>query len=479
MSDPISNQPGSRRLFDPRQADALYKPIPTFAEWAATPVQSKRWERYRQQLKGFKNVSKETLQRAYSIVRRAAAIDTGAIEGLYEVDRGFTFTVAMQSALWEERLHEKGAEVRRIIETQIEVYDYLLDFATGKQPIAQAWIREIHKQITAGQATYRALTEVGWQEYALPRGEYKSLPNHVVAPDDTIHSYAPVEMVATEMRRLCQEFESPEFLNAHPVLQAAYAHYAFVCIHPFADGNGRVARALASVFTYRTAQVPILILAEHRPEYLQALRAADSGDATIFVKFILERTLDSMELVQASIEAAQTPPTDTIIQELDALYTTSGGYTHHAVDEAGQLFAKHFLDAIREVAGQYQSQHLSIRADIHETGQYPATRNNYRIPILGGGRLIFIQATTQAPASAHTARRYYLEVPKDYGADDDLLIRDDANSSIITARINDIVPTLSGILSMRLRLSSKKIIDEIIHELRLAAEENVRQIGYR
>lgn len=30
------------------------------------------------------------------------------------------------------------------------------------------------------------------------------------------------------------------FVKAHPVLQAAWAHFAFVAVHPFADGNGRV-----------------------------------------------------------------------------------------------------------------------------------------------------------------------------------------------------------------------------------------------
>jgi Fic family protein len=56
------------------------------------------------------------------------------------------------------------------------------------------------------------------------------------------------------------------------------AHYAFVAIHPFADGNGRVARALASVFTYRAYSVPVLILAESRNDYLTNLEAADRSN---------------------------------------------------------------------------------------------------------------------------------------------------------------------------------------------------------
>lgn len=73
-----------------------------------------------------------------------------------------------------------------------------------------------------------------------------------------LHHYAPVAEAQPEMARLIREIRSGSFTEAHPVMQAAFAHYAFVCIHPFPDGNGRVARALASVFLYRSPGVPLL-----------------------------------------------------------------------------------------------------------------------------------------------------------------------------------------------------------------------------
>jgi Fic family protein len=63
--------------------------------------------------------------------------------------------------------------------------------------------------------------------------------------DGTIHAYAPVEVTGPEMHRLINELQTTEFEEADYVLQASYAHYALVSIDPFADGNGRVARALA------------------------------------------------------------------------------------------------------------------------------------------------------------------------------------------------------------------------------------------
>jgi Fic family protein len=53
------------------------------------------------------------------------------------------------------------------------------------------------------------------------------------------------------MARLVAELGSERFIKAHPIAQASYTHYCLAAIHPFADGNGRVARAVASTYLYR------------------------------------------------------------------------------------------------------------------------------------------------------------------------------------------------------------------------------------
>jgi hypothetical protein len=88
------------------------------------------------------------------------------------------------------------------------------------------------------------------------------------------------------MSPFASEFRTDAFLGAHPVVQFSYAHYAFVSIHPFSDGNGRVARALASAFTYCAISMPIVILSEHKNEYRDGLEHADKGNYR-FVDFIL------------------------------------------------------------------------------------------------------------------------------------------------------------------------------------------------
>jgi hypothetical protein len=109
------------------------------------------------------------------------------------------------------------------------------------------------------------------------------------------------------MHRLLEQIRTPEFENAHPAAQASYLHYAFVAIHPFADGNGRVARALASVYFYRAHSIPFLVFANQKNAYLDALRQADLGQRQDLVAFFLNRGVDTVQLVVEHLLAAEAP----------------------------------------------------------------------------------------------------------------------------------------------------------------------------
>lgn len=106
------------------------------------------------------------------------------------------------------------------------------------------------------------------------------------------------------MGRLVEQFTSEAFNKRTPVVQAAYAHHAFTAIHPFSDGNGRVARALASAFLYRAVGVPLVIFSDQQERYWDALRAADAEDRKPIIRFIEDRALDTMGLVAARLREA-------------------------------------------------------------------------------------------------------------------------------------------------------------------------------
>lgn len=455
------------------KVDSSYKAFPPFAKWAQEAVDAVRWERYSGLVQSRKDISDEHLKRAREIVDRAAAVDTGAIEGLYETNRGITFTIATQAAQWEAMLDPKA---RSYFETQLHAYDYVLDFATQRVPIAEAWIRELHNQITSSQDTYLVNTPQGPQEQPLRKGEYKIYPNHVRLSDGSVHAYAPVDLTAEEMHRLCTELNSDEFRSAHPILQASYAHYALVVIHPFADGNGRVARALGSVFTYRSSSVPLLILVENRKDYLDSLQAADIGNYQPFVDFILERGLDAIRLFDESVRAAMAPSVDDAIAKLKGLYVTKGGYSHKDVDLAGENFIKAFAAAMKQQADKITIPGI-VGANIGDAGSAAVVRPGYRTPQISRTRLS-ISLSTAAPAHASVGRSYSLSVPRDCDHDDDFIlarsgVKDDLIDSV-EARITELLPEASPALQMRLNIAALRIVSEVMNELQTAAAKQLK-----
>jgi hypothetical protein len=67
--------------------------------------------------------------------------------------------------------------------------------------------------------------------------------------------------------------------GVEPEVESAWLHHRFTQIHPFQDGNGRVARALATLVFLRAGWFPLVIrdVKEERTRYLDALEAADRG----------------------------------------------------------------------------------------------------------------------------------------------------------------------------------------------------------
>jgi Fic family protein len=316
----MTEQPSAPRQRDDVAAvDALYRPFPDFSSWPRLGlVQHDLWARFSAELNDQKGrATADQLARAVTVAMRAAAIDTEAIEGLYQVDRGFTMSVALQTLAWEHALGERGEGVRELFEAQLAGYELALDAVTGKAPLSEAWLRSLHEQICAPQETYRVLTEMGWQEQTLQKGRYKESSNHVRLADGSYHVYAPVADVAPEMRRLFEQLRMSAFEGAHPVEQAAYAHYALTAVHPFADGNGRVARALGSVCLYRNLSIPLLIYANQRAAYFDAIARADEGQAGPFLAFVADCGIDSMQLVEEILRPTAGPQPDEVARHLE------------------------------------------------------------------------------------------------------------------------------------------------------------------
>lgn len=81
----------------------------------------------------------------------------------------------------------------------------------------------------------------------------------------------------------------------HPVEYAAMVHIIFVNIHPFADGNGRVARLLMNLALLQSGYNIVVIPPVVRADYISALQKTNSGNNTDFINFISEMVLESQK----------------------------------------------------------------------------------------------------------------------------------------------------------------------------------------
>jgi hypothetical protein len=130
-----------------------YQPFPAFADWDVQ-FDARVVDQYAERLRQTKEAATPQAQRrALEIATRYAAVDTGALEGLYTTDRGFTRTIATQSEFWQRALALKGEQTQRSIEDALAAYDYVLDAVTGSVPMTEKWIKELHAVMTEHQAT--------------------------------------------------------------------------------------------------------------------------------------------------------------------------------------------------------------------------------------------------------------------------------------------------------------------------------------
>jgi hypothetical protein len=90
-------------------------------------------------------------------------------------------------------------------------------------------------------------------------------------------------LIGKMMEEFCRDFPTvlPSTVNYDPIRKAAEASYAFVRIHPYADGNGRVSRLLMNLVLWKHYP-PVWLKADKkgRHRYIQALKRADRGNIT-------------------------------------------------------------------------------------------------------------------------------------------------------------------------------------------------------
>jgi Fic family protein len=170
------------------------------------------------------------------------------------------------------------------------------------RPLTEQFIKELNKMILVKPFWKDAINFDGTPtRKKIEIGQYKTLPNSVRLRNGEIHEYASPEETPAKMGDLISWYQ--ENLNTlHPVQLAAEFHYKFVCIHPFDDGNGRVARLIMNYILVKNDYPPVIIKADDKESYLTALQKADTGNVPALIEYIEKQMIWSLEL---SIKAAK------------------------------------------------------------------------------------------------------------------------------------------------------------------------------
>ena len=118
-------------------------------------------------------------------------------------------------------------------------------------------------------------------------GDYKSTPNNVKTSTGEIYYFTPPEQVKPAMTDLLDWYRAQEAAGEHPVIIAATFHYRFVRIHPFDDGNGRMARLLMNLILTKHGYTVSIVQTDERQRYLRSLELVDENeDLSQFIDYI-------------------------------------------------------------------------------------------------------------------------------------------------------------------------------------------------
>jgi Fic family protein len=221
------------------------------------------------------------------------SIETGVIERVFDISLGITQVLVehgfIASLIPHGESDRSADEVIQILNDHVSSMDMVMDVVGGTRKLTVGWIKELHAMICAHQEAAEAVTQLGQRvKIPLPRGVFKSRPNSPTRADGMIHEYCPPEHVAAEMDRLVLLYE--ELPSDLPEVRSAWLHHVFTAIHPFEDGNGRVARALASIDFIRAGMFPLLIdRSDKHSEYIPALERADAGDLGKLIEVFYKR----------------------------------------------------------------------------------------------------------------------------------------------------------------------------------------------
>lgn len=281
------------------QNKSIWSPIEFDVKW--NDVKTERfdnilpsWKKRRIELSKYP----EQYERFIDQLKRKQAIDTGVIERMYDLKKGITETFIKEGFV-DSYLRHGDTDIAPsllmdYLKDNFDAIDFIFDFVKNGRPLSAGYMKELHGLITQHQDTTDAIDPFGNHvKVPMLKGQFKQRPNNPMR-NGIVYNYCPPEQVDSEMDRLVRIFND-ELKVSHALVKAAFLHHAFVQIHPFQDGNGRIARLLASFVLIKEGLFPLSIDRDERIKYIDALESADNHEYQPLVDVIAGNQISSIE----------------------------------------------------------------------------------------------------------------------------------------------------------------------------------------
>lgn len=230
---------------------------------------------------------------------------------------GGTLTKEETRSVMVGNIDVKGKPLKDVMEMNghDEIVREILKIGSSEKRISEKRIREIHSAIMFEENPSKK-SEIG---------KWKSESNHLINYKGEKIDFAEPRDVQDAMHKLLNQLNSnldkyhQGKLEIHPIILASQFHIDFVTIHPFYDGNGRMARILSNLILISCGFPPIIIRENVKENYYRTLADIQvyGGEKDLFYKFIITGVVDSQLLILKAINGEDIDEPDDLDKEIE------------------------------------------------------------------------------------------------------------------------------------------------------------------
>jgi len=278
------------------------------------------------------------------------------------------------------------APIRDIVEVQnyLKALKYIGQAVAKKQAISERVILKIHRLVTAGTLSDEQ------------SGHYRKGPIYVVRrkfgwPDETVYTGPMAAKAPGLVKDLAQWLLESIKKDIHPIIAAGVAHQEIAAIHPFNDGNGRTARALATLILYERGYDFRRLFAledyynKDRPKYYAAINIGKNHeerkvDFTPWLEYFVKGFKEEIDNVKERIKSLELKKIDAKIQS--QVYLDKGQMQIlDFLDQVGKITARDVMDILNcpQRTAQLYLQKLKKLGTIKQVGKGPASGYVFRL----------------------------------------------------------------------------------------------------